>query len=239
VRIRVPRLVEALAREVDPLMDGRRALFLAPHPDDEVLGCGGTIALKVRADADVSIAFLTDGRNGVKAAGGSGRAVREVEAMAAAAALGVPRHRLTFLRYADGRLGEHRGEAIATIRRLVERCGVEDLFVPYRREYHPDHIATWQIGRASLPPGGHLYEYPIWYGPWLWSRLRGRARLAAASHLMDAFGSVKVRVAGVAGTKRLALSAYRSQLAGFASQGAWGARFLERFSGRYEIFFVA
>src|SRR5438034_31306 len=46
-------------------MDHRRGLVLAPHPDDEVLGCGGTIARKVRQGTHVSIAFLTDGRGGL------------------------------------------------------------------------------------------------------------------------------------------------------------------------------
>jgi N-acetylglucosamine malate deacetylase 1 len=39
-------------------------VVLAPHMDDEVLGCGGTMARQVAAGSDVTVIFLTDGRHG-------------------------------------------------------------------------------------------------------------------------------------------------------------------------------
>src|SRR5258705_86546 len=42
-----------------------KILVLAPHMDDEVLGCGGTIARHAQAGADVTVIFLTDGRRGI------------------------------------------------------------------------------------------------------------------------------------------------------------------------------
>ncbi len=41
-----------------------KIIVLAPHMDDEVLGCGGTIVRHVLAQADVTVVFLTDGRRG-------------------------------------------------------------------------------------------------------------------------------------------------------------------------------
>jgi LmbE family N-acetylglucosaminyl deacetylase len=41
---------------------GQRVLVLAPHPDDEVIGCAGTIAWHVRAGDEVGIVIITDGR---------------------------------------------------------------------------------------------------------------------------------------------------------------------------------
>ena len=41
----------------------KRVIVFAPHPDDETLGCGGTIAKKLREGYDVLIVFMTDGRN--------------------------------------------------------------------------------------------------------------------------------------------------------------------------------
>ena len=50
-----------------------RVLVLAPHMDDEVIGCGGTVARHVARGADVTVIFLTDGRQGgaVAQSGGS------------------------------------------------------------------------------------------------------------------------------------------------------------------------
>jgi hypothetical protein len=89
----------------------------------------------------------------------------------------------------------------------------------------------------SLPVDGRLFEYPIWYGPWLWRRLGWRARVAAASHLLDGFRAVKISIADVANRKRLALAAYESQVSAFARMGPWGTCFLDGFLGEYELFF--
>ena len=91
-----------------------RVLILAPHPDDEVLGCGGIIQQAVARGLPVRIVFLTYGDNNQwsftvyrkhpvllpKAVQGMGR-VRHDEAIAADRLLGVPPEQLTFLGYPD------------------------------------------------------------------------------------------------------------------------------------------
>jgi LmbE family N-acetylglucosaminyl deacetylase len=83
-----------------PAATGRRILFLAPHPDDEVLALGATLAEAARSGARVRVAFLTSGDGFPWAAARRFRlppgprtmqrlaAVREDEARAATAALG-------------------------------------------------------------------------------------------------------------------------------------------------------
>ena len=44
-----------------PLPDIRKALVLAPHPDDEVFGCGGTLARLRQQGAEIHVHILTDG----------------------------------------------------------------------------------------------------------------------------------------------------------------------------------
>src|SRR5690242_3162214 len=41
--------------------DGQRVLLLAPHPDDETIGCGGTLALHALAGDEVTVCIVTDG----------------------------------------------------------------------------------------------------------------------------------------------------------------------------------
>jgi N-acetylglucosamine malate deacetylase 1 len=45
---------------------GGRVLVLAPHMDDEVIGCGGAICKHVRKGAEVTVVFVTDGKHGNK-----------------------------------------------------------------------------------------------------------------------------------------------------------------------------
>jgi len=61
IREALERSLYGRARLMDAAALRRPALIVAPHQDDETLGCGGTIALKRRAGAEVCIVFLTDG----------------------------------------------------------------------------------------------------------------------------------------------------------------------------------
>ena len=64
--------------DVDWQPGAERVVVLAPHMDDEVLGCGGAIALHKRAGAHVTVVFLTDGRQGSSSlAGLMGQALRD------------------------------------------------------------------------------------------------------------------------------------------------------------------
>ncbi len=91
-----------------------RVLVLAPHPDDEALGCGGVIQRAVAMRLPLRVVFFTNGDNNQwsfmvyrkrpvvmpKAVKEMGE-VRQAEALAAARALDVETHRLTFLGYPD------------------------------------------------------------------------------------------------------------------------------------------
>ena len=96
------------------LLPQDRILILAPHPDDEVLGCGGIIQRAVASSLPVRIVFLTYGDNNEWSfwvyrkrpvvMPGSMRQmgmVRHNEAIAAARSLGLSPDRLTFLGYPD------------------------------------------------------------------------------------------------------------------------------------------
>lgn len=99
----------------DTLLKQReRILILAPHPDDEVLGCGGIILNAIRKNIPVKIVFLTYGDNNQwsflvyrKHLVFKSRAVqlmgqvRHDEALVADKVLGVAADHLTFLGYPD------------------------------------------------------------------------------------------------------------------------------------------
>ena len=82
-------------------------LVVAPHPDDEVLGCGGSICVHVADGRRVAVAYLTFGENGspVHPPEVMGP-IREAEAREAMRVLGVSEADIHFLRFPDGRLNE-------------------------------------------------------------------------------------------------------------------------------------
>src|SRR4030095_14205853 len=91
------------------------ALVLAPHYDDEVLGCGGVLAQLASAGAAVRVLFLTDGGGGEEVPDGEayrrrrreeGSRVCELLGFAGCDHLGLP----------DGALDRHLDEAAQGIR---------------------------------------------------------------------------------------------------------------------------
>lgn len=140
-------------------------LVLAPHPDDETFGCGGTVALHRKRGDPVRVLFLTDGGAGDPAGHYPADryvAIRQEEARRACAALGVTD--LEFWDLPDGKL--------STVSDLPERfLGAirafepDTLYYPSGQELHPDHWAAG-VGVEGLRRAGRLavpaYAYEIW-----------------------------------------------------------------------------
>jgi LmbE family N-acetylglucosaminyl deacetylase len=139
-------------------------LVIAPHPDDEAIGCGGTICLHGRRGEAVHVVFLTSGELGLEhLSREEAWRVRESEAEAAANVLGVSG--LMFLRLPDWFLEERVSEAVESLRPVLRRTAPGLIYVPHSREWHPDHRAALAVVRRALggtanPPALRAYE--VW-----------------------------------------------------------------------------
>ncbi|TJV82375.1 MAG: PIG-L family deacetylase, partial [Mesorhizobium sp.] len=85
------------------------AVIVAPHPDDETLGCGGVAAKKIASGAQVRFVFVTDGAASHRHLmhPETLRATREAEAIEAVHRLGASSESVTFLRLPDGAANHH------------------------------------------------------------------------------------------------------------------------------------
>jgi LmbE family N-acetylglucosaminyl deacetylase len=143
------RLVN-LARGIDmpALVDRPPAssvAVLAPHPDDEVLGCGGTIQKHLAAGEQVRVVLLTSGERTASFTGqgtASSRSQREAEAVAAAADLGLGEDDLDFLHLPDGGVGP---DGAAALRDALRRSGADLVYAPNPVDAHRDHVATARL----------------------------------------------------------------------------------------------
>jgi LmbE family N-acetylglucosaminyl deacetylase len=111
---------------------GERLLVLAPHPDDEVIGCGGLVALHLRQGRPVHVVVATDGAQ----AGDASQ--RESESRAALALLGDAT--IEFLRFPDRELA-NAGELGERLAAILREWKPDLIAVPSPLEIHPDHIA--------------------------------------------------------------------------------------------------
>jgi LmbE family N-acetylglucosaminyl deacetylase len=126
-----PVLIEAESIPYEPaLLRGERLLVLAPHPDDEVIGCGGLVAQHLRERRAVRVVIATDGAEGGDAS------LREEESRRGIATLGPAE--VGFLRFADRTLGDDVGPRI---REQLLAFHPDLILVPAPGEIHPDHAA--------------------------------------------------------------------------------------------------
>jgi LmbE family N-acetylglucosaminyl deacetylase len=140
------------------------ALVLAPHPDDEVLGCGGLAAQLAAAGGAVRVLFLTDGGGGGDqpvAHRDAYRRRRREEAGQVCAILGFAG--CDFLDLADGALEHRLDEAVEGIRRAVLTQRPELLLVPSPLEVSRDHRAAFAALHRLLAPlrDGHADQEPL------------------------------------------------------------------------------
>ncbi|MFT7462953.1 MAG: LmbE family N-acetylglucosaminyl deacetylase [Pseudohongiellaceae bacterium] len=134
------------AQGFPPLYDLSRVpvgqvLVVAPHPDDEILGCGGAIAAHVARGDGVHVALVTGGE-----AGGDSTA-RLAESRKAAACLG--HTEVTCFSVSDGHVAADAGWA-ARLSGLLDELQPRVVYAPSPFEMHPDHVATLDVAAAAL-----------------------------------------------------------------------------------------
>jgi LmbE family N-acetylglucosaminyl deacetylase len=217
------------------------ALILAPHPDDESLGCGGLIAACCEAGRFPIVAFLTDGGMSHPGSKAFPRQrliqVREAEARDATAMLGLPPDRMFFLREPDSgapREGEAFDRVIEHLVWLADRFSCSCILAPWRFDPHCDHAAA---SAMAAEVAGRLCIRHIAYPVWGWT--------LPPDHIVDATmpAGWRLDIACHLDRKRRAIAAHRSQYGELIADDPSGFRLppelLSVFASRFETFLLA
>ena len=185
-----------------------RLVVIAPHPDDETLGCGLLIAHASRKGARVAVVALTDGQASHPGsrrwpAAALGR-LRRSELRRAMARLGARRAALRSMGWCDGRL--HQVRSALRLRAMLHALRADVVVAASPSDNHPDHRAGWRLAvAATTGTGMPLLPYAVW------SRL-------------DAAPRGRARDPGTA-AKNWAMRAYRSQIGDYIMDDPDGFRF--------------
>ena len=217
-------------------------LVVAPHPDDETLGCGGAIALLRSLGCDVQVLVISDGTlshpRSQKYPAPLLRALRESETLSALALLGVDAAKVTFLRLQDGSIPTQNSpgikNAVASCKDWLALFAPKTIFLPWRYDPHPDHRASWKLihtALLNLPLSPRLIEYPIWdWDP------EQRGSLPDTSQVT----SWRLDISSVVELKQRAIAAYRSQTTDLIDDDPEGfrltAEMLANFTRPWEVY---
>jgi LmbE family N-acetylglucosaminyl deacetylase len=135
-------------------------LVIAPHPDDESIGCGGSIVKHVRHGSRVKVIYLTSGDKGdFKGHFGTEYLhLRKEAALNALSLLGVKEHE--FLGFMDRELYKDRDAMSQKIEGLIRDFQPQLIYVPSPYEAHPDHRVAASIGwKVHTETGLHVCFY--------------------------------------------------------------------------------
>ncbi len=174
-------------------LNEKNILVLSPHPDDDIIACGGTIHKYHLKEAHITAVYMTDGRKGNnRFAENDLVSIRKEEAQRAARIIGI--NRLIFLENKDGNLSAS-AKTSQELYEILNDIKPEAVFLPFFLDNHHDHIATGQIffsATKTYTDSLMCYCYGIW------------TPLATSNVISD--------ITEFLDTKLLALSAHKSQL---------------------------
>lgn len=187
------------------------ALVLAPHPDDESLGCGGLISALVARGSTARVVVMSDGAgshpNSRRYPADALRAMRRAEARDAVALLGAGEPH--FLDWPDGAVpasGERFEMAVAQVIALAK--GLRTIVATSGLDLHIDHVSTSLIAReAAWRLGMRLLVYPVWSWRYLYPEMLPIEPTSVASPPQG----MRLDVSANLDLKRRAIMAHRSQ----------------------------
>ncbi|MGH7643119.1 MAG: PIG-L deacetylase family protein [Candidatus Dormibacteria bacterium] len=207
-------------------------VVVAPHPDDEVLGVGGLLALLARRGLAATVVAVTEGEafaGPPDPATALGRAqLRARERRRAFSQLGARPRQLVRLGLADGRVWEVVERLEGALEELASPGST--LLAPMRLDGHPDHEASAAAALAvARRQGARLLQYPVWLWHWAlpadplvsWPRAR-------VAHLPDWARDAKQR----------AIGEFASQLEGGAEGAVLPPQVVDHFLRPHELLFV-
>ncbi len=142
----------------------KKVAVIAPHPDDDIFGCGGAIAEHVRAGAEVKVLFLTSGDKGNKEGSEDKNlvSIREKEAIEALECLG--KVESTFWRIPDADIAP--SKKMAEKLNIFMRLGKFDrIYIPWFGEENADHEQAFQLCTKAItdsPITAEIWQYEVW-----------------------------------------------------------------------------
>ncbi|WP_411080254.1 PIG-L deacetylase family protein [Streptomyces sp. cmx-18-6] len=151
------------------LPEAGRVVVVSAHPDDEVLGAGGTIARLVAAGLTVTVVSVTDGEGSHPGSAvltpGQLAELRARELEEALAELGMAEAEIVRLRLPDTGVGDHEEKLARELAALLP--GAALCLAPWTQDVHSDHEAAGRAASAaSRAAGVPCALYPVWMWHW-------------------------------------------------------------------------
>jgi LmbE family N-acetylglucosaminyl deacetylase len=223
----VLRAIRALpCGDIADILQGGTPIVLAPHPDDEVIGCGALLAHAALTGVNPVVVFATDGSgshpNSRAFPPDALAALRRREAITATGLLGIDPARVHFIGLRDAGTpgdGPPFNAAVDNVIRAIAPYTRPVIIAPWTHDPHRDH---WVVSKMAKRMARMLSARHLSYLVWGWL-------------LPDAHELGPIEIAGwrfrqpdATRRKRHAIQAYQSQISGLVNDDPTGFRLDER-----------
>jgi LmbE family N-acetylglucosaminyl deacetylase len=190
----------------------KRIYVIAPHPDDESLACGGTIAQSLHAHIEVIIIVVSLGEKShsqqsldIELRESDLKSTRKKECEQACEILGVKKEHIHFLNFPDGAIDSYENELIEQFKKLliIDENVETEVYFPHLLDLHLDHrivskmVFQWHKSVVSKPTLYMYFVYPY------------QLTLSLSKTL------IKRDISDVIDLKRKAIETYRSQFSNY------------------------
>ena len=159
-----------------------KTVIIAPHPDDEVIGCAGLIQALVEHGIPPHVIILTGGEGSHRGCCNTPQetivAERHQLTITAAQTLGLPLSNIHCLEYPDGGVAFPHAET-KKLKALLHQLSPNALFVPHNGEGWSDHTKVLGIVKELMKCHVvNIYEYCVWMWYYnVWSLENKNARI--------------------------------------------------------------
>ena len=148
-------------------------LIIAPHPDDEVLGCTGLMDILVKSRKSVSVLFLSEGEGIAKHSNYAKEEIIEIRrklALKALSSLGINEDKVQFLSFPDGNFKAVSDNEINKLQSIIQSGNFKTIFYPHHWDGSPDHNFASEVVVDILKHTHDVNSYE--YCVWLWHHMK-------------------------------------------------------------------
>jgi len=143
---------------------GQNVLILAPHFDDETIGCGGTIRKHILRGNRVCVVYVTDGRKGIPELRDKKKVteIRREESKRAMEILGVKD--IYYLDEIDMAKGI-KVNSITALSKIIDQIKPDLIYLPWFLDNHVDHVKTNELLRRVYETSDRKFNvcaYEVW-----------------------------------------------------------------------------
>lgn len=136
-------------------MNKKKVLVFSPHPDDEILGCGGSIAKLADEKHLIHLCYLSFGENGSpRCKPVELRETRRREALAVAKYFSIAVDHVTFFEIPDGEIWEGSLEQMKQVMGLIREIRPSVVYLPHEKETSYDHAQASKLIKRALDMAG-------------------------------------------------------------------------------------